>query len=83
VVILNNRGYAILHGELAAIVGGKAGPRAARMFDIEGPEIDWCAMARATGVPAVRAVDTAAFVEAITRANATPGPHLIEAMVGR
>jgi len=83
VVILNNRGYAILHGELAAIVGGKAGPRAARMFDIEGPEIDWCAMARACGVPAVRVADTTTFIDAIARANATPGPHLIEAMVAR
>jgi acetolactate synthase-1/2/3 large subunit len=83
VVIFNNRGYAILHGELDAIVGGKAGPRAARMFDIEGPEIDWCAMARASGVPAVRAADTTAFVAAMSAANATPGPQLIEAMVAR
>jgi acetolactate synthase-1/2/3 large subunit len=83
VVILNNSGYAILHGELAAIVGGRAGPRASRMFDIDGPSIDWCAMARACGLPATRVDDTAAFAAAFAAANAVSGPHLIEAVIAR
>jgi acetolactate synthase-1/2/3 large subunit len=83
VVILNNSGYAILHGEFAAIVGGRAGARAARMLDIEGPPIDWCAMARACGLPATRVDDTAGFATAFAAANATPGPHLIEAIIAR
>jgi acetolactate synthase I/II/III large subunit len=83
VVILNNSGYAILHGELAAIVGGRAGPRASRMFDIDGPSIDWCAMARACGLPATRVDNTAAFATAFASANAVSGPHLIEAIIAR
>jgi len=33
------------------------------------------------GVPSVRATTTAEFVTALERALATPGPHLIEAVV--
>ncbi len=33
------------------------------------------------GVPAVRATSTDSLVSALERALATPGPHLIEAMV--
>jgi len=38
-------------------------------------------MAQGMGVPAVRVTSTDGFVAALERALATPGPHLIEAVV--
>ncbi|MCR9220978.1 MAG: acetolactate synthase large subunit [Alphaproteobacteria bacterium] len=80
-VVLNNGGYAILHGEFRALAGEAAGPRASRIMDVREPAIDWPSLAAGFGVPATRAADADAFRAAFARANATPGPHLIEAVV--
>ncbi len=80
-VILDNRSYAILHGEFTAITGGKAGTRASRMLDLDGPHLDWTAIARGMGVPCTRVTDVEGFVDAFTHANATHGPHVIDAVI--
>ena len=79
-VLFNNRSYAILNMELQR-VGAQPGPKALDMLDLSRPDLDFCALARGMGVPAVRATDAADFTDALARAMAEPGPHLIEAMV--
>jgi len=57
---------------------GAPGARALAMIDIDRPRIDWLAMAKSMGVPAV-AVDTAeAFHKAMADSVNEAGPCLIE-----
>ena len=82
-VIFSNRRYAILDLELQR-VGAAAGGAAARsLFDLSRPDLDFTALARGMGVPAARAADAGEFADALRRALAEPGPHLIEALVGQ
>jgi acetolactate synthase-1/2/3 large subunit len=79
-VLLANRRYQILYGELAA-VGATPGPAAAALFDLGNPVIDWVGLARGFGVDAVRAEDMDQFNAAFRRANAQPGPFLVELVI--
>lgn len=79
-VILNNGAYAILQLELARAGAPSGGPAAQALFDLTRPAIDFCALATGFGVPATRARTAGELAAALERANATPGPHLIEAM---
>ena len=56
-VILSNRKYAILLGELAN-VGANPGRTALDMMDLGNPDLNWAKLAKAMGVEAARA-DTA------------------------
>lgn len=77
-IIFANNSYAILKAEYANMGAGTPGERALSMIDIDKPRIDWLAMARSMGVPAI-AVETAeSFHKAIVDANREPGPRLIE-----
>lgn len=81
-IIFANNSYAILKAEYANMGAGQPGeaigPKALAMIDIDRPRIDWLAMARSMGVPAV-AVDTAeAFHAAMARSTRDSGPSLIE-----
>lgn len=77
-IIFANNSYAILKAEYANMGAGAPGPRALAMIDIDRPRIDWLAMAKSMGVPAV-AVDTAeAFHKAMADSVNEPGPCLIE-----
>lgn len=78
-VIFANNQYAILKAEYHNMQAGPApGERAMAMIDIDRPTIDWCAMAKSMGVPAV-SVDTAeALHDALARSVREPGPKLIE-----
>lgn len=78
VLVFANRGYQILHGELKNVGVQSAGRNAKRMFDIEGPELDWVAMARGHGVEACRVDNMESFNEAFEGAVASSGPYLIE-----
>jgi acetolactate synthase I/II/III large subunit len=80
-VIFSNRRYAILRMELARVGATSSGERALEMLDISPPEIDFVALARGFGVPAARPETAEAFSDALERAFAEPGPHLIEAVV--
>lgn len=77
-VVFANRGYQILREELAAMGVNEVGQNAARMFDVEGPALDWVALARGHGVQAVRVADTAGFNAAFAEAMGQRGPRLIE-----
>ncbi|MEJ3651428.1 acetolactate synthase large subunit [Actinomycetes bacterium KLBMP 9759] len=80
-VVYNNSAYAILRMELQQVGASAARDRARALFDLGSPQLDFVAIAKGMGVPAVH-VDTAeGFAEALRRAAAEPGPHLVEAMV--
>ena len=77
-IIFANNSYAILKAEYANMGAGTPGARALSMIDIDRPRIDWLAMAKSMGVPAV-AVETAeAFHKAMLDSVREPGPTLIE-----
>jgi acetolactate synthase-1/2/3 large subunit len=84
-VVYNNGAYAILRAELqqvgaAGFVVGD-GARARSLLDLSRPSLDFVALAGGMGVPAT-SVDTAeGMAEALRRAAAERGPHLIEAVV--
>jgi acetolactate synthase-1/2/3 large subunit len=80
-VIFNNRSYAILNIELERVGAEGDGPRARRQLDLSGPDLDFVALAAGFGVPSVRADTAEQVLDALERAFAEPGPHLIEALV--
>jgi acetolactate synthase-1/2/3 large subunit len=80
-VILANRSYAILNLELSRVGVAEPGPVALSMLDLTRPELDFVALAHGMGVPAERPDDGEGLVAALERAQAEPGPHLIEAVV--
>lgn len=80
-IIFNNGAYAILKGELANVGARNPGRKAMDMLEIDRPTIDWGMLAGGMGVQATRATTAEEFNEQLARAVATPGPHLIEAML--
>ncbi|MSQ54567.1 MAG: acetolactate synthase large subunit [Betaproteobacteria bacterium] len=80
-VILSNRAYATLIGELAKVGASNPGANALRMIGLDSPAVGWPEIARGFGVPGERATDAAEFSRALARALATHGPNLIEAVL--
>ncbi|HEY7052769.1 MAG TPA: acetolactate synthase large subunit [Mycobacterium sp.] len=84
-VIYNNGAYDILRLELqrvgAQTTGNAPGPRAEALLDLDPPRMDFAALATGMGVPARRATTAEEFADALSEALATPGPHLIDAVV--
>jgi acetolactate synthase-1/2/3 large subunit len=83
VVIFNNRKYSILELEFGrtGARGGKPGPKAASMLRIDGPDLDFVALARGMGVQADRATTAEEFNQLFAGAMASRGPRLIDAIV--
>ncbi|WP_175719225.1 acetolactate synthase large subunit [Burkholderia anthina] len=78
-LIASNRRYAILQTELARNGLPADAPHASRLTLLDDPAIDWLALSRGYGVPAVRASTTQALSDALDEAIAqTDGPRLIE-----
>jgi acetolactate synthase-1/2/3 large subunit len=82
-VLLNNAAYAILRMELARTAAGEAGQRASRMLDLSDPTPGFAEISAGMGVPATRVHLAEDLDQALRRAYAEPGPHLIEAMMSR
>ncbi len=82
-LLCNNGAYAILAMELDRVGATAGGPRARSMLALDRPDLDFCRLAEAQGVPAVRVTDATALCEELERAYRTPGPHLVEAMFSR
>jgi len=80
-VIYNNRKYNILDYEYRRLGVNEVGARAASLFEIGRPDIDWAGLARSLGVPGERAETGEDFTAALERAYATDGPYLIEALI--
>lgn len=80
-VIYANRGYKILNNELKRVGAAPDGARAASMFDLQDPSLDWVALAQGMGVEAVRVASSQDFDAAFASAMQRRGPMLIEALI--
>ncbi|MFD2184801.1 acetolactate synthase large subunit [Rhodoplanes azumiensis] len=80
-IIYANRAYKVLMDELRIVGASTSGSKAAAMFDLGDPTLDWVRLAHGMGVDAVRAETTDAFEDAVASAMAACGPCLIEAVV--
>ncbi len=78
VVICANGSYNILDVELSD-AGMKLDGQAAELTSLSNPAISFVDLARGFGVPAVAVGTGGELVAALARAQAEPGPHLIEA----
>jgi acetolactate synthase-1/2/3 large subunit len=76
-IILSNRQYAILRGELAG-VGANPGPTAFSMLDLSNPDLDWPKIANGMGVEAARAETLEELNGLLASAVGKSGPFLIE-----
>jgi acetolactate synthase-1/2/3 large subunit len=81
IVILSNRAYATLFGELAKVGAKDPGRGALDMIELDRPSIGWPDIARGFGVPGERAEDAAGFARALARALSIRGPSLVEAVL--
>ncbi|GHH01466.1 acetolactate synthase large subunit [Pseudodonghicola xiamenensis] len=81
IVILANRAYNILRGELTNVGVQNPGPRAIDMLSLDRPTLDWVSLARGMGVEATRVEDTAQLALALDAGLEAPGPVLIEAVM--
>ncbi|HYA67881.1 MAG TPA: acetolactate synthase large subunit, partial [Acidimicrobiales bacterium] len=82
-VILSNGSYAILELELLRVGAEASGPRARAMLELDHPSLDFVALARGMGVPVTRATTAEEFTDRLEAALSTPGPNVVEAMIGR
>jgi acetolactate synthase I/II/III large subunit len=78
VIVLANRSYQILHGELRNMGAGAPGQRAADMLTLERPYLDWVALARGHGVEGARAATPDELALQLERAFSRRGPYLVE-----
>ena len=78
VIVFANRGYQILRDELANVGVNSYGANAQAMFDVEGPSLDWVALAKGHGLPGTRTADMDSFNAALAASLASDGPSLIE-----
>jgi acetolactate synthase-1/2/3 large subunit len=81
VIIFNNRSYAILNMELQRVGAQAGGPKARSQLDLSQPNLDFVQIATGFGVPACRADTAEELNDALRRAVAEPGPHLIETVI--
>ncbi len=79
-VILANRRYQILLGELAG-VGANPGRTAMDMLNLGDPSLDWVSLAAGMGVEAERTDTLEGFADLLASSCRRPGPFLIELLV--
>jgi acetolactate synthase I/II/III large subunit len=77
-VVFANRAYAVLKREFSGLGVGNPGPRAADLFDIGRPDLDWVLLAKGMGVPATRPTSMDAFAKALREGFESGGPTLVE-----
>ena len=80
-VVLANRAYAILKGEMSNVGAGQIGPQARDLMELERPALDWVSLATGMGVEAARADGCEALDRLLEAALTRPGPFLIEAVL--
>ena len=80
-IVFNNASYSVLNVELERVGADEIGPKAQSQLDLSGPRLNFALLAQGMGVHAVRTDTAEGFSKALEYALATPGPHLIEALV--
>jgi len=78
-VIFNNAKYGILETEYLRLGVNQIGERAADLFDLSRPSIDFVALAASMGVPGEVAETGEAFQRLLERSFSQSGPFVIEA----
>ena len=78
ILIAANNAYNVLRTELARDGRGRHGRQAQALTSLDSPRIDWVALATGYGVPASRAATAGQLRQAVDKALAERGPHLIE-----
>jgi acetolactate synthase I/II/III large subunit len=81
-VVFANHSYAVLQREFSGLGVGAPGRRAADLFDIGRPNLDWVQLAKGMGVPAGRVTTLDAFAKAVREGFESGGPTLIEVPLG-
>jgi acetolactate synthase-1/2/3 large subunit len=77
-VVFANHDYAVLRREFSYLGVGSPGPRAAAMFDIGRPDLDWVQLGKSMGVPGSRVTSLEGFSKALREGFEHEGPTLIE-----
>ena len=77
-VVFANHDYAVLRREFSYLGVGNPGPRAAAMFEIGRPDLDWVQLAKGMGVPGSRVTSLEGFSKALREGFESEGPSLIE-----
>jgi len=77
-VVFANRVYGVLKREFSGLKLGEPGPRALSLFEIGRPDLDWVSLAKALGVPGMRATSLEAFQQALRNGFEGEGPSLIQ-----
>jgi acetolactate synthase-1/2/3 large subunit len=80
-VVFANRDYAVLKREFSYLGVGNPGPRAASMFEIGRPDLDWTLLAKGMGMPGTRVNSLDAFGKALRAGLDGEGPTLIEVLL--
>jgi len=80
-IVLSNRAYAILIGEMTNVGVTAYGGNAEKMMQITNPELDWVALAKGMGVEGARATTCEEFSQLLKVGISRKGPFLIEAMI--
>ncbi|MBR8653910.1 acetolactate synthase large subunit [Achromobacter sp. Marseille-Q0513] len=80
-IILANRSYATLHGEMKNVGVLEPGRNARRMLDLQEPHLEWVPLARGMGVDAVSVDTIEGFADALRAGLKRRGPFLIEALI--
>jgi acetolactate synthase-1/2/3 large subunit len=82
-IICSNRKYFTIEFECRRAGCATPGPGSRALIDMTNPPIDWVSLSRGMNVPAV-SVDTAEeLAKELQTALNEPGPHLIEAVIGK
>jgi acetolactate synthase-1/2/3 large subunit len=81
VVVFANYTYRILNIEMQRTGAGEAGPSARKLLELGDPKIDFVALAKGLGLPAVRCDTAEAFETAFAGAMGQRGPMFIEAAI--
>ena len=79
-ILLDNRRYNILIGELKA-VGAVPGPTAMNLLDLGRPELDWVRLAEGLGVEAARATTMEQCSDLMSASFARTTPFLIDLLI--
>jgi len=80
-IIFSNRSYAILKVELDRVGALETGERAASMFSLDDPAINWPSLAESLGVTGYNVTTVEDFTKALSESLVSEGPSLIEVMI--
>lgn len=82
-IICSNRKYFTIEFECRRAGLTSLGDAAAALIKMDNPPLDWIALGRSMGVPSVCVGTAEELAKELKAALDEPGPHLIEAVLGR